>query len=76
MFQTATTNFSISETPFHRGITADVLNAFRAQGIAPGIYFSPDDFHWLHEHGITIQRGVPEVSPENNFTRSWQASNS
>jgi alpha-L-fucosidase len=66
MFQTATTNFGISETPFHRDITADVLNAFRAQGIAPGIYFSPDDFHWLHEHGITIQRGLPEVSPENN----------
>jgi alpha-L-fucosidase len=66
MFRTATTNFGISDTPFHRDITADVLNAFRAQGIAPGIYFSPDDFHWLHEHGITIQRGVSEVSPENN----------
>jgi alpha-L-fucosidase len=66
MFRTATTNFGISETPFHRDITADILNAFRAQGIAPGIYFSPDDFHWLHEHGITIQRGVHEVSPESN----------
>ncbi|MBV8551652.1 MAG: alpha-L-fucosidase [Acidobacteriaceae bacterium] len=66
MFPTATTTFGIMETPFHRDITADVLAAFRAEGIAPGVYFSPDDFHWLHDHGITIQRNVPEVSPEHN----------
>src|SRR5215470_3426759 len=44
MFQTATTDFNIMNTPFHRDATADLLNAFREQGIAPGIYFSPDDF--------------------------------
>jgi alpha-L-fucosidase len=66
MFQTATTPFGIMNTPFRRDITADIFNAFRAQGIAAGVYFSPDDFHWLHEHGIMIRRNVPEVSPEHN----------
>jgi alpha-L-fucosidase len=66
MFRTATTPFGTMNTPFRRDITAEILNAFRAQGIAPGVYFSPDDFHWLHEHGIVIRRNVPEVSPEHN----------
>ena len=65
MFDTATTKFGVEGTPFHHDITREVLDAFRKQGIAPGLYFSPDDFHWLHEHGMTIQRNVPEVSPEN-----------
>jgi alpha-L-fucosidase len=64
MFETATTRFGTGETPSHRDITREVLDAFRTQGIAPGLYFSPDDFHWLHEHGITINRNVPSVSPE------------
>ena len=53
-------------TPFRRDITAEILRAFKAQGIAPGLYFSPDDFHWLHEHNIAIRRGVNDVSPEHN----------
>ncbi|HJY08839.1 MAG TPA: alpha-L-fucosidase, partial [Bryobacteraceae bacterium] len=59
MFRTASTSFSIMNTPFHRDIVGPVLEAFREQGIAPGLYFSPDDFHWLHEHKIAIQRGTP-----------------
>src|ERR1041385_4147927 len=31
MFPTATTDFNIMNTPFHRDATADVLNAFREQ---------------------------------------------
>jgi alpha-L-fucosidase len=47
MFDTATTDFGIMHTPFHRDITAEVLKAFRDQGLAAGVYFSPDDFWWL-----------------------------
>src|SRR5271157_4179728 len=43
MFNTATTDFNIFHTPFKRDIVSEVLAAFREQGIAPGIYFSPDD---------------------------------
>ena len=66
MFDTATTDFSIMHTPAKRDLTADIMRAFREQGIAPGLYFSPDDFWWLYRHGITIQRGNPEVQPRNN----------
>ena len=66
MFDTATTPFNIMNTPFHRDITKEVFDAFRAQGIAAGVYYSPDDFWWLHQHGKTIERGVPGVQPRNN----------
>lgn len=66
MYATATTPFNIMNTPFHRDITAEVLKAFRDQGIAPGLYFSPDDFYWLHKNGKLIQRGVEEVQPSHN----------
>lgn len=66
MFPTATTEFSIVNTPFRRDITGEVLAAFREQGIAPGLYFSPDDFWWLHKNGKQLQRHTPEVSPVNN----------
>jgi alpha-L-fucosidase len=66
MFNTATTDFSIRHTPYKHDITAELLQAFREQGIAPGLYFSPDDFWWLHQHRIVLQRKVPEVQPINN----------
>lgn len=66
MFKTATTDFNIMNTPFQRDATADILNAFREQGIAAGLYFSPDDFWWLYKNGKSIQRHVPEVQPANN----------
>ncbi len=66
MYATETTPFNIMNTPFHRDITSEVLKAFRAQGIAPGLYFSPDDFYWLHKNNKLIQRGVPEVQPSHN----------
>ena len=44
MWPTKTTSYNITNTPFKQDIFGDVVNAFRAQGIAPGLYFSPDDF--------------------------------
>src|SRR3984885_7168832 len=58
--------FDIMNTPFHRDITKEVFDAFRAQGVAAGVYYSPDDFWWLHENGKTIERSVPGVQPRNN----------
>jgi alpha-L-fucosidase len=66
MFDTETTDFDIQHTPFKRDITAELLDAFRQQGIAPGLYFSPDDFWWLYKNGVTLQRNIPEVQPANN----------
>jgi alpha-L-fucosidase len=62
MWNTETTTFGINHTPFHEDIYGAVLKAFKDQGIAPGVYFSPDDFNWLYRNGITIARGR-EVDP-------------
>lgn len=61
MFSTATTKFGVMDTPFHRDISAELYSAFRKQGIATGVYFSPDDFNWLYQHHIPINRGVAAV---------------
>lgn len=66
MYDTKTTPFNIMNTPFHRDVTAEILKAFKAEGIAPGMYFSPDDFYWLYKHGKTIQRGTEDVQPSHN----------
>jgi alpha-L-fucosidase len=66
MWDTKTTDFGIMHTPYRHDLTRDILDAFRAQAIAPGIYFSPDDFSWLWKNKIDIQRGVPGVQPRNN----------
>lgn len=66
MWDTKTTDFGIMHTPFPRDVTREILDAFRAQGIRPGLYFSPDDFHWLWENHIDIQRNIPSVQPRYN----------
>ncbi len=66
MYATKTTDFSIMNTPFAHDVTKEVVDAFRAEGIAIGIYFSPDDFHFLHQQGTLISRRRPEVLPHNN----------
>ena len=66
MWDTQTTPFGIMNTPFHRDVTKEVFEAFRAQGIATGVYYSPDDFWWLHEHNIPIERHTEQVQPRNN----------
>lgn len=67
MWDTKTTDFSIMNTPFRRDILKGVLDAFRKQGIAVGIYFSPEDFHFFHDHHIPIGRlQNPQHYPVNN----------
>ncbi|HEV2447859.1 MAG TPA: alpha-L-fucosidase [Candidatus Sulfopaludibacter sp.] len=66
MWDTKTTDFGIMHTPFRRDIAREILQAFTAQGIRPGIYFSPDDFHWLWQNHVELQRNIPAVQPRNN----------
>jgi alpha-L-fucosidase len=65
MWDTQTTNFGIEHTPYKHDIVSEFMMSFRAQGIAPGIYFSPDDFHWLWENGKLIDRR-PDLTPPQN----------
>ena len=66
MWDTHTVPFNIMRTPYGKDITAELFSAFRKQGVAPGVYFSPDDFLWLHNHDKEIARLVPEVQPAAN----------
>jgi alpha-L-fucosidase len=67
MWPSKTTPFSIAHTPYKRDLLAEVVKAFRAQGIAVGFYFSPEDFHWLHTHGkVVTRRPHPGVTPQEN----------
>lgn len=56
MFDTKTTDFNIMNTPFKQDITKRIIDAFRKQGIAIGLYFSPEDFYYFHKNNIPIGR--------------------
>jgi alpha-L-fucosidase len=65
MYDTKTTPFNIMNTPYGKDVTAELVKAFRDQGLAIGFYFSPDDFHYLHTKGNVIDRAPrPGVTPK------------
>jgi alpha-L-fucosidase 2 len=67
MYDTKTTSFSVMKTPFGRDVTAEIVKAFRDQGIAIGFYFSPDDFYFLHTKNRVIARAPHTgVTPQEN----------
>ena len=66
MWDTKTVALNSLHTPYGKDITAELFTAFRKQSIAPGAYFSPDDFYWLHRNHKAIERLVPQVQPSVN----------
>jgi alpha-L-fucosidase len=66
MWDTKTTDLSIMHTPYGKDVTRALFDAFRKQGVPPGVYFSPDDFHWLSQNNREIQRQIASVQPSNN----------
>ena len=67
MWDTKTTDFNVINTPFGRDVLREVIDAFRKQDIAVGIYFSPEDFNYLYENNIPIGRlQHPLHYPKNN----------
>jgi len=49
MFDTAYSDFKITNTPYGRDIAAMVADAFRKEGILVGFYYSPGDFRYQWE---------------------------
>jgi len=66
MWDTKTTDFGIMNTPFKRDITKEVIEAFRSEGIAIGLYYSPDDFWLLHKQGKPVTRDHPSSMASHN----------
>ena len=56
MWDTKTTDFSIMNTPYGKDIVKDYIEACRKYNIKVGLYFSPEDFIFLHRMGETIRR--------------------
>ncbi len=66
MFDTKSTEFNIMNTPYGRDITRQVVDAFREQGLAVGIYFCEEDGLFLHSQGHDIARVRDYAKPSNN----------
>ena len=66
MYNTLTTDFSIMNTPYGKDLTKMIVEAFRKEGIAIGLYYSPDDFYFLHKQGLPVSRARPEALADNN----------
>ena len=66
MYNTLTTGFNIMNTPYGKDITKMIVDAFRREGIAIGLYYSPDDFYFLHQQGLPVSRARPEALASNN----------
>ena len=72
LWNTKTTEFNIANTPYGQTVLAaqgrDLLteytDALRKNGLAVGLYYSPEDFHWLHENGHTIRRRNLDPDPD------------
>ncbi|MDP4283771.1 MAG: alpha-L-fucosidase [Bacteroidota bacterium] len=57
MWDTKTTDLKITNTPYRKDLLKEYVAGVRKAGLAVGFYYSPEDFKFLHDHHITIQRG-------------------
>lgn len=56
MWDTKTTDFNIMNTPYGKDITKMLFDALRKYDIKVGVYFSPEDFYFIHKQGFPISR--------------------
>jgi len=59
MWDTKTTDFNIMNTPYGKDIVGQLLKALRKFDLKVGIYFSPEDFSFIHKQGHLISRKGP-----------------
>ncbi len=63
MFDTKYSDFKITNTPYAKDIVAEVVEAFRNEGLLVGFYYSPGDFRYHYETGVP-QEGLMTPSFE------------
>ncbi|MBO3269382.1 alpha-L-fucosidase [Hymenobacter defluvii] len=56
MWDTKTTDFNITKTPYKKDLLKEFVTATRAAGLDVGFYFSPEDFYFLHANHLPITR--------------------
>lgn len=63
-WDTKTTDFKITKTPYKRDLLKEYVAGVRKAGLAVGFYYSPEDFKFLHDQHILIQRGDMVLDPK------------
>jgi alpha-L-fucosidase len=71
MWNTETTDFGIMNTPYKTDILKELTDALRKEGLAVGFYYSPEDFKFLYDNGILINRGNLKFTPE--FVKKYES---
>ena len=56
MWDTKTTPFNVMNTPYSRDVVKSYVNAMRRHGLGVGLYYSPEDFWWMHKNGYEVRR--------------------
>ena len=69
MWDTATTDYKITKTPFGRDFVREYVDAFRAEGLKVGFYFSIKDWH----HPDYLIDATHPRRPQNNDTWSKES---
>jgi len=67
LWDSDTTDFKITNTPYGKDVVADYVKALRKHDIAVGFYYSPEDFAWLHRNGHDVRRrGDTMLNPDDH----------
>lgn len=69
LWDTETTGFNIMNTPYAKDLVKEYVEACRKYGLGVGFYYSPEDFHFLHQNGQTVRRRFPEPIPDNVMSK-------
>lgn len=65
LWDTKTTDFKITNTPYGKDVLAGYVAALRRHGLKVGLYYSPEDFAWLHRNGHPVcRRGERLLDPD------------
>ncbi|MCK5462220.1 MAG: alpha-L-fucosidase, partial [Bacteroidales bacterium] len=70
MWDTKTTSFNITNTPYEKDILKEYVEGVRKAGLAVGFYYSPEDFKFLNDNNITIRRRSVEL--DNKIREKYQ----
>jgi len=71
MWDTKTTDFGIMNTPYKKDILKELVAALREEGLAVGFYYSPEDFKFLYDNKIPINRG--DIKFSESFGKKYEA---
>lgn len=69
-WDTKTTDYKVTNTPYGKDILYEYFRAARQYGLAAGIYYSPEDFTWLHRHGFPVTRNNLDPHPDTDAAYS------